>query len=556
MGERNENSLARDPNEMDGAADRSDRNEERVDLATTFLSLYDCMTDPDRYFEMTEILTSWLQEDHEPVEFRALDTHSELLWKQITEKANLREKEADRPCVVEFPAPSSVEQTGTVPAHILDHLCPEDITRLKTWLGTATEQALVVRYYQRNHPTRLASFERVSVDDIALHLSDTDFGAFARALFQTDFGISERELDVIDLLVQGQTLSEVARELGKSIETIRSQLKSVTGKLGARSQTDVVRLALQAQDIVPQVQPRTTTARTSGHARLLELPDGRKIEYEIDPPQDGHPVVFFHCVTFGRHWSEEAKQAARAAGLRVVRISRAGFGKSTVNEKTGAELLHAHVSDYAAVLSHEQIGSCSLFAQGLGIAAAYQFALAYPERVSGIVGLDVPPPVLKAGDASLLKGTFKTGALGNLFAPTSTKLVASFATRYLAKRNGPDANAPLALRGIDLSKHESVSGLAAYRANFEDARQSEGQCYWREASYSTVDWANAPTNANHRPVVHLLQSQDSVLVLPGATDELAKRIDAKLRGIDSFLPLIAGPMKEIAAEVKAICNRM
>jgi DNA-binding NarL/FixJ family response regulator len=56
--------------------------------------------------------------------------------------------------------------------------------------------------------------------------------------------LSERELEVIKHLVQGQTNKEIARDLGLSVRTIEAHLRNIYGKLGVSTRTEAVLIAL------------------------------------------------------------------------------------------------------------------------------------------------------------------------------------------------------------------------------------------------------------------------------------------------------------------------
>lgn len=65
------------------------------------------------------------------------------------------------------------------------------------------------------------------------------------ALLQALFDLSPVEADLAARIAAGQTSLEVARQFGKSIETVRNQLKSVLAKTGCSRQADLSRLLSQ-----------------------------------------------------------------------------------------------------------------------------------------------------------------------------------------------------------------------------------------------------------------------------------------------------------------------
>lgn len=66
--------------------------------------------------------------------------------------------------------------------------------------------------------------------------------------------LSPRECDVLALLCEGRRPVEIARELGLSAHTVRDHVKALREALGARSQLEVVSIAL-ARGLVPPRRP-------------------------------------------------------------------------------------------------------------------------------------------------------------------------------------------------------------------------------------------------------------------------------------------------------------
>jgi DNA-binding CsgD family transcriptional regulator len=74
----------------------------------------------------------------------------------------------------------------------------------------------------------------------------------------TLYGLTLAESRLAAALAQGHTLQDYADSIPLSIETVRSQLKSITGKLDVTKQSDVVRLLLMG---IPSVVCPSTSTR-------------------------------------------------------------------------------------------------------------------------------------------------------------------------------------------------------------------------------------------------------------------------------------------------------
>lgn len=62
--------------------------------------------------------------------------------------------------------------------------------------------------------------------------------------------LTDREVEVLQLMAQGLANKQIAGELGISAHTVKFHISSIYGKLGANNRTEAVRLGLQAGLIV------------------------------------------------------------------------------------------------------------------------------------------------------------------------------------------------------------------------------------------------------------------------------------------------------------------
>jgi DNA-binding CsgD family transcriptional regulator len=67
-------------------------------------------------------------------------------------------------------------------------------------------------------------------------------------LFQHRYGLTQAELAVVAALLRGETLREFAERSSRSLNTLRVLVKRAFAKTGARTQAQLVRIAME--DIV------------------------------------------------------------------------------------------------------------------------------------------------------------------------------------------------------------------------------------------------------------------------------------------------------------------
>jgi pimeloyl-ACP methyl ester carboxylesterase len=113
---------------------------------------------------------------------------------------------------------------------------------------------------------------------------------------------------------------------------------------------------------------------------ILGLPDGRRIDFDISGPDGGTPLVFHHGTPGSKARSRVTERAGHERGLRVVKLSRAGYGDSTRRPgRTVADV----AEDVAAIL--DDIGADRCLVAGASGGGPHTLATAalLPDRVAG-----------------------------------------------------------------------------------------------------------------------------------------------------------------------------
>jgi len=90
-------------------------------------------------------------------------------------------------------------------------------------------------------------------------------------------------------------------------------------------------------------------------AQQLKLPDGRYIDYCLYGPQDGFPLVWIHGTPSAHIPIPDLRKSSNKKGIKVIAISRAGYGGST--RKIGRHIVDV-VADLHALNQHLGVGQC------------------------------------------------------------------------------------------------------------------------------------------------------------------------------------------------------
>jgi DNA-binding CsgD family transcriptional regulator len=89
---------------------------------------------------------------------------------------------------------------------------------------------------------RVIQTAREALGDLEEYFAGAATRRFAPRLTR---GLTEREREVLELLADGFTTTEVADRLSLSEHTVRSRVKSALGKLGARNREHAIAIAIR-----------------------------------------------------------------------------------------------------------------------------------------------------------------------------------------------------------------------------------------------------------------------------------------------------------------------
>ncbi|MEJ8559954.1 helix-turn-helix transcriptional regulator [Yoonia sp. GPGPB17] len=194
------------------------------------------------------------------------------------------------------------------------------------------------RAYRMTGPGTLRSFLAVETPlgqnlksayplaETVVRLSSIDWTPVFAADLSENLNLSAAETRVARGLLEGRTAQEIAGHLGRSVATIRSHIKVLLKKTGARRQTELVQFLTILRQVA-EARPSPQVDATMGEGfvvRDITRDTGmlRTIRYGA-----GHSVLYF--TTSSRPQENSAvRDAFASAGLQVIAPCRPGFGGS------------------------------------------------------------------------------------------------------------------------------------------------------------------------------------------------------------------------------------
>jgi len=225
-------------------------------------------------------------------------------------------------------------------------------------------------------------------------------------LLETSFGLTRAESAIIRLMTEGCSLAMIAEERSSSLATVRSQVRSIFGKTGTHSQTELVRMAIAfatlnddfetAPAFPEQAAPENAPAFEPAYPRaedryLLDLPDGRVLDYSIIGDPTGRPVLFTHCAFFGDVWTAKAVEQLKASRLKIIAPSRAFYQRSSPCPPK-ASPLQTYAEDVGHLISHLKLDRFAVMSRNIGSQFGFEIARQHREKVVGLLGLSPALP--------------------------------------------------------------------------------------------------------------------------------------------------------------------
>ena len=217
------------------------------------------------------------------------------------------------------------------------------------------------------------------------------------AMVQEAFGLTVAEVEIVRGVTLGLPLRDIAEARGRSVETVRTQVRSVLAKTETHSQSELVRVVLGLMDVA--LLPLGGMAASVERGGLEPRPlremrgtDGRRLTWIEFGDPGGTPVLYMH-LDFGlTRWPATAERAAKARGLRVIVPVRAGYGQ-TEPFLRGTDHLAGVTRDYAAVLDHLGQKAAMVIPLGADLRYALNLANQRSDLVRGVVGAACQLPI-------------------------------------------------------------------------------------------------------------------------------------------------------------------
>lgn len=308
------------------------------------------------------------------------------------------------------------------------------------------------------------------------------------------FGLTSTETSVLAGYLHNQTPGDIAEDRGRSLETIKSQSKSILRKSGCARMSDVIHIAASIAYLLREMPDTAVESSASlrwetpkDGLKFCQTRDGRELAwYRVG--SGTRPALFIHGLIQGPFFSEALVQRLNENDLFLICPSRPGFGYSQPS-LTRKEYNQTVVNDCVDLLAHLKVSSLPVFVHQGGSSHGFRIATELGNACDGLLIIDGGVPVHDEASLRYMDSGSRMMAAANRRSPSFLKMLtrlglATYRVRgieaFLRELYGNSAPDMAALENAEISR------LAA-EGIFHVTEQS-AEIWVRDGNAAMADW--------------------------------------------------------------------
>jgi pimeloyl-ACP methyl ester carboxylesterase/DNA-binding CsgD family transcriptional regulator len=240
------------------------------------------------------------------------------------------------------------------------------------------------------------------------------------------YGTTPAEARLIRQLLTGQSLSEIASNLGVSLNTVKTQLQSVFAKVGVNRQSQLIQAVCTlppwlrkegaAQLNAFRSPPSSTTLSTvSNDGQRMRLPDGRWLAWSDNGDPNGLPILFMHGIAGSRHLRHPDDGILLEHRLRLIIPERPGTGDS---DPLPSRTVMDWPKDVAILADRLELPRFVVLGYSGGTPYALATAHALPQRVISVHVVGATPPIERMEDLKAYSPQFRMAMMVARYSPS------------------------------------------------------------------------------------------------------------------------------------------
>ncbi|WP_068296605.1 alpha/beta hydrolase [Pararhodobacter sp. CCB-MM2] len=371
------------------------------------------------------------------------------------------------------------------------------------------------------------------------------------SILAESFRLTPREVELVRELTRGGDLPAVSLRSGRSLNTLRAQLKSVFAKTRTGGQPELMRLVAALMLHGPDSDVALDEPRHAGEEIAIDVGDGRVMPVRVVGPEDGLPLVFVHGMLEGLGSLAHLEPILRAEGLRIYAPMRANFGNSYGDPRI-KESVDIYARDLGIVLETLKLSRVVMMGHMAGAVHAFGAAGRLGRQIAGVANVAGGVPITSIEQFATMTPRQRAMAYTARFAPALLPAVLRAGIAQIDSRSAESFMMPLyptGTRDRDLVERPAIAEalIGGYRFTVAQGQRA----FHADAWHVTRDWS-AIVAGSDCPVLLVHGALDPVVSLRSVRDFARERNRVRLVELhdEGQLLLYAKPqvvMAQIAA---------
>jgi len=249
-------------------------------------------------------------------------------------------------------------------------------------------------------------------------------------ILKSGYKLTDAEIDIVELVFRGHQPKEIAQTRGRSLETVRTQMRKIFSKTDTHGQADIIHLVYGLIATTQHAQTEQTAAAHGNY--MITMPCGRRVDVECVGPDKGKPLLFLHGCLAGRRLPQAALQ--RFQDRLIISPGRPGHGQTQAANSLSVQDVAQNMFD---VLDHFDIEEADILTYDLGAPYGLWMAAMRPERVASLTCLAPVPPLTEWKDVWSLPIETRVFAILSKLNPSAAHYLAVLGGQRIL-RQGPE----------------------------------------------------------------------------------------------------------------------
>ena len=231
--------------------------------------------------------------------------------------------------------------------------------------------------------------------------AETLWNEDASGALQTIFGLTRSEAEIAGLLISGLSPIEISEHRGRSIDTVRQQIKAIYEKTGCKGLLELLHLARAILISVQSSNVSKLKGTISASRHELILKDGRTMDYYCQGSKVGEAILFIHGCLCGPLFPEAASNYLQKQNLRLIAPARPGHGRSSKDDILLDEPSR-YADDLIELMNHLGVKDAHIVCFDVGSIFGLCASSKLGERQKSLTCVSAHPPIRNLRDIAAM----------------------------------------------------------------------------------------------------------------------------------------------------------